>query len=669
MTVVASSHGMLEVCEGGRPPAPAAAAAAGVIDVTEDSGSEAMEIVDISDADDGGVSEVSHGAPPLWFRGYRRGQELGRGSSGKVFMCSRKGRAGGFAVKVVDLRRIEMSPFAEREQKKLRREVAILQKLPPHKNVVQLVDAFEEGPWMFFVLELVGGGDLFTVLTSRPAPRLLDREAAFVLLQLVRGLQFLHGEGVIHRDLKLENVLVASEQYHRPMNWTLYSVKITDFGLSKSVGEGLSVAKSTVGTRPYTAPEVLKEGVHDFSSDLWCLGVLLFVLLQGHFPFDHVTSIQAEIDSIVVRAKATDTAKSVLLGFLRLEPSSRMALGSVLENPWLSDEAFGRSLERSVKRARSSSTCGLLAAAVPTSPVLAAAGAPRIPAAGRAVAAATEMVPVATAAAEPKPPAAAVADAAGTVAGATAAETGGLEDQGMELAHKSPSVHGEASVGNLRIPKGAWTPFAIDTTVRLTEVNPASSQPDVMQVHVVVLERLAGVLLGRGGSRIQQTAVSAGCPVWMTSRDGGAERRVVVFGTYKQCRIAQQLLHEQLASMQNLDWRDFETEVYILVRAEAAGVVTGKQGYVLDRIRKHSGARIQLLKQEVEGQRPCLVAGTLQSVLQAQRLVFHLVGCVPVAHGSADRLTSAASTAAAGTSAAGLADGVAGAAGASMPAV
>jgi len=607
----------------------------GVVDVTADSGSDVAEVVDISDGESGGdigcISEVASapGVPPVWFRGYRRGQELGRGSSGKVFLCNRKSSPTGFAVKIIDLRRIEMSPYAEREQKKLRREIDILKKLPPHKCVVQLVDAFEEGHWMFFVLELVGGGDLFTVLTSRASPRLFDREAAFVLHQLVCGMEFLHEQGVIHRDMKLENVLVASERRHRPL--VLYTIKITDFGLSKSVGQGLSEARSTVGTKPYTAPEVLREGCHDFSSDLWCLGVLLFVLLAGHFPFDHIASRQVELDKIVNRVQASEEAKSVLQGFLRLEPGSRTRLADVRQHPWLQDEVVAGRSDRLAKRLRTASAASA-SSAPPASAPSASPSAPPSGSAAReaalATAPATSSAPGrGSGASPPEAPHNSSAEALQLPEGIEAATE-------LELAQQAASQHGEAEVGGLRIPKGAWTPFAVEATVRLAEVHPPSPQPDVMQVHVVILERLAGAVLGRAGARIQQTAVAAGCPVWMTTRDGSTERRVVIVGNYKQCKVAQELVHEQISSAQDADWRDTEAEAYLLVRVEAAGVVTGKQGFVLDRIRKHSGARIDLLRQEVEGQRPCIIAGTLQSVLRAQRLVFHLVGCVPVRQSS-----------------------------------
>ena len=88
---------------------------------------------------------------------------------------------------------------------------------------MRLVDSFQESGWFLMVLELVGGGDLFTVLTSRPSSRFLDREAAYVGRQLANGLAFLHGRGVVHRDVKLENVLVASQRRAYTSGPLLYS--------------------------------------------------------------------------------------------------------------------------------------------------------------------------------------------------------------------------------------------------------------------------------------------------------------------------------------------------------------------------------------------------------------------------------------------------------------
>jgi len=310
------------------------------IDVIPDSDSDVAEIVDVVDSEDEDeVAEVNpSGSPPLSFHGYRRGRELGQGGSSQVFVCSKAGCQIGFAAKAVNLRRLRMSPDVERELKKLSREVDIWRKLPGHPNIVQLVDSFQEGSWFLMVLELVGGGDLFTVLTSRSPSRFLDREAAYIGTQLVQGLAFLHSQGVIHRDLKLENVLVASQRRSYTNGPMLYNVKITDFGLSRVLDPSASDALSTVGTQPYCAPEVLGEGSHSFSADVWCLGVLLFVLIAGHFPYSSVPTQQPDVDCIVDSISATEAAKVLLLGLLQIQPQMRSHLPDLITHQWFQEE-------------------------------------------------------------------------------------------------------------------------------------------------------------------------------------------------------------------------------------------------------------------------------------------------------------------------------------------
>lgn len=569
----------------------------GIVDVTADSDEDVKEIAHIIDDSEDDIVEVPAGGPPLWFHGYRRGRELGRGASGQVFLCRKQGESSGFAVKTVDLRRIRLRHDPEREHRKLRRELEILKTLPPHPHIVQMVDAFEEGDWFLLVLELVGGGDLFTVLTSRSQSRLQDREAAFVVQQLLSGLAFLHGRGVLHRDLKLENVLVASERQARPL--VFYTVKITDFGLSKAVGAGLSEARSRVGTRPYIAPEVMHEGLQDFSSDLWCLGILLYVLLHGHFPFDRLLEHQANLDTITLGSSGcSEAAKAILHGLLQLEPAHRLTLEAVQSHEWCQGDGWFDGLERSGKRKHGSWTSGEHEA--------------------------EEHQRRQHAMKEPPPCSMEIVEEKTTLP-ATSSDEAAVVTQVLK-----EQQEGTNHVRSATVPKGTWTPYAVETNVSLRGILPASARPDELQVHVFVPEVFAGSILGKSGARIQHIASTADCRVWMTKREGASDRRVGIIGTFRQCKVAQELVHERLAHASKADWRDTEAEVLLLVRSEAAGVITGKQGYVLNQIREQSKATIQLLRDQVEGQRPLKIAGTLQSLLLAERHVFELVRAVPV---------------------------------------
>lgn len=282
-------------------------------------------------------TSASSRRPPTEFRKYRLGKPLGSGVSGQVYECTYGICSGArkFAVKAVDLAKLKMSKNAVRQHTLLRREVDILKKLPAHPNIVQMHDAFEEDQWFLFILELVLGGDLFSALTSPSPRRFSDAEAAHVLRQVVDGLSFLHGQGVIHRDLKPENVLVASQR--RDKADILYEVKITDFGLSKAVGMGASMAQSRVGTPPYQAPEVRRGGEYDFSSDLWCLGVNLFVWLKGAYPFTSIPQDQDTMNRIcdALSDHVCNELMFVLIGLLQLDPLARLSLSDLARLDWL----------------------------------------------------------------------------------------------------------------------------------------------------------------------------------------------------------------------------------------------------------------------------------------------------------------------------------------------
>uniref|UniRef100_A0A7S3MAV0 Protein kinase domain-containing protein n=1 Tax=Spumella elongata TaxID=89044 RepID=A0A7S3MAV0_9STRA len=104
--------------------------------------------------------------------------------------------------------------------------------------------------------------------------------------------------------------------------------------MSKMVGAGRSEPRSCVGTRPYMAPEVEEGHSYDFSSDVWCLGVLLFVLIVGKFPFDAAPRQQNEINLSMQRIRRSATAKGIMSGLLQWEPLHRPTLDALLCLEW-----------------------------------------------------------------------------------------------------------------------------------------------------------------------------------------------------------------------------------------------------------------------------------------------------------------------------------------------
>jgi serine/threonine protein kinase len=271
---------------------------------------------------------------------YTRGEFLGKGAFATVFACKKAGSHTPLAAKTFDLRMVLTAANAAREVKRLQREASILKEVPAHPNIVSFVDIAHRGKeWLFLVMELVDGGHLLNAMVERPTRRLVEEEALYVFRQLVTGLGWLHDNGVIHRDLKLENVLVARSRKDGAN--LLLNVKITDFGLSRFFGPGCSTALSTVGSPRYMAPEVKAKGAHDNRVDLWSLGILLSVLLGGRFPCDGLPNVrQDKLDNAVESLPVGVHAKSVVYGLLQKRPEERLTIADLKIHPWLKTKSL-----------------------------------------------------------------------------------------------------------------------------------------------------------------------------------------------------------------------------------------------------------------------------------------------------------------------------------------
>ncbi|CAJ1373504.1 unnamed protein product [Effrenium voratum] len=229
-------------------------------------------------------------------------------------------------------------------QVKMNREVQILQGLS-HPRIVNLHAVHRTKQWVFLVMELVKGGELFDVIVSNKT--LNEIEAKYIFRQLLEGVGYMHTKHVIHRDLKPENILIASSrEVPPPMTGVLREVKIADFGLSKIINEGTSFAKTFVGTPQYWAPEVLNVqrggGSYTQAADFWSLGAVLFVMLGGRYPFDGKAmpleeQIRTATFSMTSAAwqRVSDEAKDMVRGLLKVNPKERLNIEDCMVHPWL----------------------------------------------------------------------------------------------------------------------------------------------------------------------------------------------------------------------------------------------------------------------------------------------------------------------------------------------
>jgi calcium-dependent protein kinase len=203
---------------------------------------------------------------------YELGKTLGKGQFGLVKLATHKVTGVQAAIKTV--KKANMKPIEVFQQ---RREIEVL-KMCQHDNIIKLVDLFENSDKYFIVLDFMQGKDLFDYIQKRgfslPEQRVQD-----LAYQVAMGVQYMHEFGIVHRDLKLENIMMSdSSDSAMP--------KIVDFGLAKIIGPS-NTASEPFGTLGYVAPEVLKKQPYTFSCDVWSLGCIIYALLSGSLPFDH----------------------------------------------------------------------------------------------------------------------------------------------------------------------------------------------------------------------------------------------------------------------------------------------------------------------------------------------------------------------------------------------
>mmetsp|Transcript_36096 Transcript_36096/g.82905 ORF Transcript_36096/g.82905 Transcript_36096/m.82905 type:complete len:444 (-) Transcript_36096:83-1414(-) len=251
---------------------------------------------------------------------------LGKGGFAEVRKCKRGNDV--YAVKIVDLRKTDAK---QRTMIMAEREVKILQELR-HEKIVSFIEMIEEpGAKLYMVMEYMPLGDLLQMICQYKVFK--DALSRSIFLQVVDGLKFMHEKKVIHRDLKPENILVKEILDSGDL-----LVKLTDFGHSKPI-DG-SVGQHTVGqgTPQYMAPEVSqRKGKYDYAVDLWSLGVLLFVMLHGVYPFEKPPKgeeVPLCFECHRLKATAKEEAQDLIRALVVREPSRRLSLAKCEAHAW-----------------------------------------------------------------------------------------------------------------------------------------------------------------------------------------------------------------------------------------------------------------------------------------------------------------------------------------------
>uniref|UniRef100_UPI000B33CE11 serine/threonine-protein kinase n=1 Tax=Streptomyces atriruber TaxID=545121 RepID=UPI000B33CE11 len=247
---------------------------------------------------------------------YRLLAPLGEGGMGTVWRA--RDEVLGREVAVKEVRAPAGLPAAdvERLYARLEREAWAAARIP-HRNVVTVYDVASESGRPWIVMELVRGLSLSDVLEAEGA--LTPQRTARIGAEVLGALRAAHDAGVLHRDVKPGNVLIANDG----------RVVLTDFGIALVEGSSaLTMTGEVVGSPEFLAPERALGHRPGPASDLWSLGVLLYAAVEGSTPFRQDTplsTLRAVVDEELPPARAAGPLTSVIEGLLRKDPAERMS--------------------------------------------------------------------------------------------------------------------------------------------------------------------------------------------------------------------------------------------------------------------------------------------------------------------------------------------------------
>ncbi|XP_075073858.1 calcium and calcium/calmodulin-dependent serine/threonine-protein kinase-like isoform X2 [Nicotiana tabacum] len=211
----------------------------------------------------------------------------------------------------------------------------IVEDVSPHPNVIHLYDVCEDSSGVHLILELCEGGELFDRIVARGYN---EAGAAAVVRQIAKGLEALHGASIVHRDLKPENCLFLNKDENSPL-------KIMDFGLS-SIEDFANPVVGLFGSIDYVSPEALSREKITTKSDIWSLGVILYILLSGYPPFFAPSNRQKQ--QMILNGQfsfdektwknISSSAKQLISCLLKVDPNMRPTAQEILEHPWVTGD-------------------------------------------------------------------------------------------------------------------------------------------------------------------------------------------------------------------------------------------------------------------------------------------------------------------------------------------
>ena len=283
---------------------------------------------------------IHSGNPGVMTDVYHLGLSLGQGEEGTLRKAIHKITGHARTIKIIKKKDQEITQFEN--------EVKILSKLS-HPNIVQIFEYFEDNTNFYIVSEFCPGGELFEKISEKG--QFSEKDAAFILKQILSAVWYLHQNEIVHRDLRPENILLDNKT-DKP------TIKLVDFGLGMVYNViflarfyNSRISNKIKGSPYYTSPEAIN-GVYDYKSDIWSIGVIFYVLLCGNPPF--IGENNLDVIKAIKKGKyefpskewcsVSEEAKDLIKNMLNVDKSLRFSAESCLSHK------FFKKYETIVKR-------------------------------------------------------------------------------------------------------------------------------------------------------------------------------------------------------------------------------------------------------------------------------------------------------------------------------